>query len=204
MIDEKQPGAEVSLARNFYFIFDGSGSMLDPPGGACTGERRFANKIDGAKWAIGEFMKMVPEDIHLGLYVFDRNGRSERLALGPGRREAFQQAIGAVRAGGETPLADAIRKATDQLVAQYRRQLGYGEFRIVVVTDGIADGIPNAAVYAAQHGIPIYAIGLCIGQNHALRKYAVSYRAADNFADLQKGLGETLAELPDVSPADFE
>ena len=52
--------------------------------------------------------------------------------------------------------------------------------------------------------MPIYAIGLCIGEDHPLRRLAVSYRAADNFADLAQGLQETLAERPDFDPTEFE
>src|SRR5439155_18012498 len=100
--------------------------------------------------------------------------------------------------------AAAIRFATDRLVKQYQLQRGYGEFRVVVVTDGIADAIPEAATYAATYGIPIYAIGLCIGQDHALRQYAVSYRAADSFNDLATGLEQTLSELPTFEAASFE
>jgi Ca-activated chloride channel family protein len=203
-LDEKQPGAEVSLARNFYFIFDGSGSMADPLGRACSGDKKAARKIDGAQAAVAEFMKAVPPAIHLGLYVFDSRRRAEVLPLGADNREPFLKAVDDVRAGGGTPLAEAIRAGTDALVKQYQKQLGYGEFRLVVVTDGIADDIPAAATYAAQRGIPIYAIGLCIGADHPLRRYAVSYRAADSFKDLQRGLEDTLAELPDVAPTDFQ
>ena len=102
-----------------------------------------------------------------------------------------------------TPLAESIKFGTQQLVAQYKRQLGYGEFRLVVVTDGQADEIPGAATYATRYGIPIYAIGLCIGEDHPLRRHAVSYRAADSFGDLARGLEETLAELPSFDVTEF-
>ena len=79
-----------------------------------------------------------------------------------------------------------------------------GEYRLVAVTDGRADNIPEAARYAAHFGMPIYAIGLCIGEDHPLRRLAASYRAADSFDDLAQGLEETLAELPDFDPTEFE
>ena len=195
-LDDASGLQEATLTRNFYFIFDGSGSMADPPDWECGGDQSFETKLAGAKWAVGEFVDKVADDMNLGLYVFDRHGRSELVPLSAGNREPFLQAIGSVEAGGGTPLADAIHFGVDRLVAQYKKQLGYGEFRLVVVTDGIADDIPAAAAYGATYGIPIYAIGLCIGERHPLRQYAVSYRAADNFADLARGLEETLAELP--------
>ena len=44
-------------------------------------------------------------------------------------------------------------------------------------------------------------IDVIVGERHPLRQYAASYRAADNFADLARGLEETLAELPDYDTA---
>jgi len=203
-LDEEMEGAETSMARNFYFIFDGSGSMKSEPGGACEGDQSFRAKLDGAQWAVKEFLTKVSEDVNLGLYVFDRDGRQELVPLGAGNRDAFMSAVDNIRAGGGTPLAEAIDFGTDRLVEQYQRQLGYGEYRLVVVTDGRADQIPEAARYAAHFGMPIYAIGLCIDEDHPLRRFAVSYRAADSFDDLAQGLEETLAELPDFDPTEFE
>ncbi len=203
-LDSEYASDEASLARNFYFIFDGSGSMREETGRGCQGDQRFEDKLAGAQWAVREFLGKVPEEINIGLYVFDDKGRDERLALGRDNRGEFLAALDAIRAGGGTPLARSIRFGTDQLIEQYKRQLGYGEFRLVVVTDGKADDIPEAALYATRYGVPIYAIGLCIGESHPLRRHAVSYRAADNFADLARGLEETLAELPAFDLTEFE
>ena len=74
----------------------------------------------------------------------------------------------------------------------------------MAVTDGQANGIPRAALHAIGKNIPIYTIGLCIGNNHALRNYSASYRAADSSADLAAALEETLAEAPSFDVADFE
>jgi len=52
--------------------------------------------------------------------------------------------------------------------------------------------------------MPIYAIGLCVQADHPLRQFSVSYRAADNYEDLQKGLDATLAELPNFDVTEFE
>jgi hypothetical protein len=198
-------GGEASLTRNFYFIFDGSGSMDHAPGGECKGDQNFQSKIEGARWAVREFMKKVPDDINLGLYVFDSHfGRREVIPIGTVNHQKFLTSINQIKAGGLTPLAEAIRIGTNQLVGQYKKQLGYGEYRLIIVTDGIADGIPEAVLYAAQYGIPIYSIGLCIGNEHPLRQFAFSYRAADSFADLAKGLEETLAELDVFDPTEFE
>ncbi len=202
-LDESLLNAAVSTARNFYFIIDGSGSMGSEPDGDCTGDQSFDYKIDGAQWAVREFIEKVPEGVNLGLYVFDSNGQREVVPIGPETRDPFLHAIANIDAGGGTPLNEAILFGTDQLVQQFKLQLGYGEYRLVVVTDGQASAIPEAVIYAAEYGIPVYAIGLCIGDNHPLRHYAVSYRAADSFADLAQGLEETLAELPTFDATQF-
>jgi hypothetical protein len=183
---------------------DGSGSMRDATTKDCGGDQSFSGKISGARWAIKKFLENVPADINIGLYIFDRDGRREVVPLGKANREAFLKAVDNIDAGGGTPLARAIRDGTDQLIGQYKKQLGYGEFRLVVVTDGMANDIPEAALYAAKYGIPIYAIGLCVKENHPLRQFSVSYQAADSFADLSKGLSETLAELPVFDVTQFD
>jgi hypothetical protein len=197
-------GEQADLTRNFYFIMDGSGSMRDVTSRDCGGDQNFPDKISGARWAIKKFLENVPTDVNIGLYVFDSAGRREVVPLGKVNRDAFLMAVDNIEAGGGTPLANAIQYGTDQLVAQYKRQLGYGEFRLVVVTDGIANSIPEAALYAAKYGIPIYAIGLCVEKNHPLRQFSVSYQAADSFADLSKGLSDTLAELPAFDVTQFD
>jgi hypothetical protein len=203
-LEDLQPGASASLARNLYFIFDGSGSMLEAPDSGCRGDRSFANKLAGAQWAVGEFLKVAPADVQLGLFVFDGTGTRERVPLGKDNRQAFMEAILGVQAGGSTPLYEAMVFGADQLIRQYRQQLGYGEFRLVVVTDGEARMVEEASLYAVRHGLPIYAIGLCVAQNHPLRRFATSYRAADTFEALQAGLEETLAELPSFDVSEFE
>lgn len=202
----KLNGAEgvPSVVRNFYFIFDGSDSMTEATDSQCGGDQKFRNKISGAVWALEQFMSSLPEDVKIGLFVFDREGRREVVPLGLGNRDAFLRAIQHVRPGYNTPLAEAIRFGTAQLVKEYKKQLGYGEFRLVVITDGEAKEIPEAAIFAAQRGIPIYTIGLCVAPNHPLRRFSVSYRAADNFADLASGLSGTLAELPNYDATEFE
>ena len=203
-LDDKAPDATASLTRNFYFVFDGSGSMAEGPSGSCVGDQQFSTKVEGAKWAVREFIKKVPVDTNLGLYVFDGYGQREVVSLGPKNQDKFLEEVEKIQAGGGTPLAGGMQVGTEHLVEQYKKQLGYGEFRLVVVTDGQADSIPSASLNAIRHGIPIYAIGLCIGDEHPLRQYALSYRAADSADDLRRGLEQTLAELPSFDIQEFK
>jgi uncharacterized protein with von Willebrand factor type A (vWA) domain len=171
----------------------------------CQGDKRFGSRLEGAKWAVEQFIPLVPSDVNLGLWIFDANGNSERLPLGPESRAQFLTAVQKTRAGGRTPLTESIEQGVNRLVQQRDRQLGYGEFRLVVVTDGEATGrsLPQAVAYARERRIPIYTIGLCIGAQHELRKYSVSYRAADSIEALRRGLEETLAETSVFDPQTF-
>ena len=109
--------------------------------------------------------------------------------------------------GGTAELARLLAPITGTDVAPLAAEVALrdgAQRQVVVVTDGEADSIPAAARFADSWGMPIYAIGLCIGEQHPLRRHALSYRAADNFEDLAKGLTETLAELPSFDATSFE
>lgn len=199
-----EPQGEISLVRNIYIIFDGSGSMNEKLGGECRGDQKFKSKIDGAKWALTEFLKFVSDDVHLGMFVFDSHGDNERVPLGSVDREQFSTAIQQISANGGTPLADSIRFGVSQLVKQREQQLGYGGYRLLVITDGEAGGISEATAFATKQEIPIYAIGLCIGTNHPLRQVAVDYKAADSSSALAEGMKEALAESNYFDATTFE
>ena len=135
---------------------------------------------------------------NLGLYAFHANGISA-LPLTAGNRERFMQTIMNIRAGGKTPLTQAMLKSFQALTEQGRRQLGYGEYTIVVVTDGIANA-PDQLKTAvdrilAQTPITIFSIGFCIGSHHSLNQPGRTiYKSADNPEQLRKGLQDVLAE----------
>jgi Ca-activated chloride channel homolog len=199
------PVGAASLIRNFYFIFDGSGSMSESLNKQCKGDRRFGSRLEGAKWAVEQFLPLMPRDVNLGLWVFDSYGNSERVLLGSDNRDKFLAEVQKTRAGGNTPLTESSEQGVKRLVEQRDKQLGYGEFRLIVVTDGQATGrpLPQAVDYARERHVPIYTIGLCIGEKHELRKYSVSYRAADSIEALKHGLEETLAETNVFDPKAF-
>jgi Ca-activated chloride channel family protein len=193
--------AENLTARNFLLIFDGSGSMRESE---CAGASR---KIDVAKRAVTAWSKSVPADANLGLYAFHNQGILT-LPLASGNRDTFMQAVDRIDAGGKTPLADAMQYAYTTLTEQGRRQLGYGEYTIVVVTDGIANSIPElqSAVdrILSRTPISIYSIGFCIGERHSLNQPGRTlYKSADNPEQLQEGLREVLAESESFDEREF-
>ena len=191
------------FAKNYYIVLDASGSMKDV---ACSGSQ---SKMETAKSALAAFAESVPADANLGLQVFDNRGVREWLPLGTGNRERFIRLVSEVSATGNTPLRDSVDQAYARLMAQGRQQLGYGEYHLVIVTDGEASSgqDPTLVVNALLKNSPIvlHTIGFCIGTNHSLNQAGRTiYKAADNPEALRKGLGDVLAEAPQFSVAKFK
>lgn len=194
--------AENPLTTNFYIVFDGSGSM---GGDQCTNGR---SKMDEAKAAVSQFLGRIPSSANVGLFVFDMDGISERAPLGQNPRADLVKIINASRAGGGTPLSAAIEQGYRALTIQAKRQLGYGQYNLVVVTDGEASpGFdPGAVVGQVLQRSPVilHTIGFCIGDDHSLnQKGRAYYKAANDPKSLEQGLSDVLAEVPDFSVNQF-
>ena len=182
-------------ARNFYVVLDGSGSMSER---ACMGDGR---KMDQAKAALETFSKAVPRNANLGLMVFDSRGVQEQVPLALDNRQDFLRQVSITAPSGGTPLRDAIALARQRLEDQARRQLGYGEYVLVVVTDGEAsagqDPRPVVNDMLARTPIIVHTIGFCINPKHSLNQPGRTvYKAANDRADLERGLEAALAEAP--------
>jgi len=182
----------ASTASNFYFVFDMSGSMDEK----CSGKR----KIDGAKEAVTRFMKNIPDDVNIGLMLFGTRSEedyAEALPIASGNKDEFLEIINSLQPTGGTPLGEALLASVDKIVEQYKKQLGYGTYRIIIITDGEQTGIDlkQPCNYLARHGfIGLYSIGLCMKSSHTLKNYSLSYRDANNYEELEQALVEATAE----------
>jgi len=180
---------KISLDRNVYIVSDGSGSM---GGGDCRGDKE--NNIAAAKWATKKFVETsVPTDVNLGLFAFDSRGISERVPIGKNNRQNILQEIDKLNSGGGTPLNESIAAGVDALRLQRAKQLGYGWFTLLVVTDGEAPTETGVA-YASRFAIPIVTIGFCLDKTHPLAVHSISYRDARNPDELFVAFQEVLAE----------
>lgn len=193
--------ADNYMAKNYMLIFDGSGSMKESK---CSGSR---SKIQVAKDAVVEWSKTVPGDANLGLIAFHRKGWAS-IPLAAGQRQGFVNKARRIAAGGGTPLSKAFENAYQALTKQGQKQLGYGEYTIVVVTDGIANNGETLSGWVnrilAESPINIYTIGFCIGKKHSLNQPGRTiYKPAANPAELRKGLKEVLAESETFDDSDF-
>ncbi len=198
---EKEGLARKLTAKNFVVIFDGSGSMAERK---CAEGRQ---KYEVARDAFKEWSRSVPPDANVGLVSFHNDGWSE-ITLGKFDPQRFFDVINRITPGDRTPLTKAVMKAHDMLAPQARRQLGYGEYHIVVVTDGIANSPRDLhrAVNTILERTPIiiHTIGFCIGDKHSLNQPGRTYyRTAADPASLRKGLQDVLAEAETFDVTDF-
>ncbi len=180
------------LAQNYYLVLDGSGSM---EASGCSDGR---SKIDAAKTAVAQFISQIPAEANVGLLAFDNYGIGERVSLGSNHL-AVKQQVQQITVGGSTPLFSAMSMAYKAMNLQAQKQFGYGEYHMIVVTDGEADQgeDPRRIVskILAESPITLHTIGFCIGSGHSLNVPGITnYRAANNPKELLAGLQNVLAE----------
>lgn len=196
--------AENPLAKNYYLVFDASGSMEE---GSCESNEP---KLPIAKQAVAAFSSSIPADANVGLLVFGQGGIQELLPLSTSSRDALVEMLDRVSASGGTPLKTSISHAARALTDQGRRQLGYGEYHLVVITDGThmpESEDPRGVVenILTRTPIIIHTLGFCIGDRHSLNQPGrIQYKSANNRQDLEAGLSEVLAESPDFNLQQFE
>jgi len=190
------------MASNYYVVFDASGSMSEPQ---CDG---WGTKIAVAKQAIIDFADKVPKDANLGMSVFQQDGIQEIVPIGPLDRGAVASVVADVMAGGRTPLSESIERAYAALTAQGRRQQGYGEYHLIVVTDGESTDADPAQVVdrvLSESPVVMHTIGFCIGEQHSLNQPGrVLYRPAGSAEELAEGFSSVLAEAPSFDLKSFK
>lgn len=194
--------AESLTAKNFYLIIDGSGSMWKT---GCSNDQR---KMRVAKDSISRFIDKIEQDANIGLLTFDYRGTDERVALGKDQQDVVKNALEEMSVSGSTPLATAVRKGREALTQQARRQLGYGEYSLVIVTDGEATdalSLQQEMAYLLENTpIMVHTIGFCIEDDHTLNKpgYTV-YKPANDPVALDQALASLLVEAPSFQLNEF-
>jgi len=191
------------FGKNFYLILDGSGSMDDIE---CSNGKK---KIDVAKTAMKKFVQNISPNDKVGLFIFDFNGVKEHVSLGKDNRDNLVHEIDRVRAGGRTPLGASLYNAYKTLTNEGRKQLGYGEYHIVILTDGISSDTDLLKSYVSkiikESPIVIHTIGFCIDSQHTLNQPGKTYyKAANDPKSLSAGLGDVLAESESFTVLSFE
>ena len=189
------PISENILAKSYYIILDTSGSMKEKK---CVNN---GTKMNAAKRSLAQWIDNVGASDNIALMTFNGEFAKELLPLRknvPDYKTQFLDYVSDVKANGTTPLGDALNKAYNALEVQAQSQLGYGEYHIVVVTDGNAtDGedMDKATQNIFKSPVILHTIGFCITFDHALNQPDKAYyiSAMDEVA-LKKGLDRVLAE----------
>lgn len=198
------PLPDNATADNYYIIFDGSGSMNKRE---CTNGD---TKLDVAKEAVARWLRSVPDSANVGLFAFDENGASERVPMkrnAAAHGQELLDLIGGITAGGKTPLGAAMGTALEALGSQAVWAHGYGQYHIVVVTDGFAsdtDLLKKVSQRIYDTPIIVHTIGFCIGETHVLNQPDLMIYVSANSPDqLAQGLENVLAESEDFVTTDF-
>ncbi len=179
---------------NIVIILDASGSMQDK---FRADETR--SKMDAAKEALKEVLAKVPDGTNIGLLVFSgRNIRDEWVyPLGPKDTAKLIAAIDLPQPDGGTPLGRYMRIGANRLLEQREKQYNYGNYRLLIVTDGEAQDQAKIEQYTPEilnRQIRVDVIGVDMKTDHKLATDADSYRRADNPGELVAAVSQILAE----------
>ena len=179
---------------NIVVILDASGSMKDKFRGDQT-----KSKMDAAKEALQEVLAKIPDGTNIGVLVFSgRNIRNEWVyPLGPKDTNRLIEAINRPQPEGGTPLGRYIRIGANRLLQQREKQYNYGNYRLLIVTDGKAGDSEKVAKYTPEilnRQIRVDVIGVDMETDHQLAQEADSYRRADNPGELVAAVSQILAE----------
>jgi hypothetical protein len=202
---EAPRGGTLPTRPNFVAVLDMSGSMAE---GFCAGD--YHSRADAARAALATWLFTVPEDANLGLVVFAENRASVSVPLGSDNRQDFIRAVETIQPSGNTPLKDAVALAQGMLEEQAGRQRGYGEYRIVVITDGQhSDGQDPAPVIESifanyANPIELHTIGFCIDRSALNRPGVTYYRSANDPEELSRGLESAVAEAEVFDITEFD
>ena len=185
--------AQNMTAKNYYVLLDTSGSMRESVAGKV--------KIEAARTAMLSFSENIADDVNLGLTLF--GPIQEVVPLGINNRATFSKAANEITPKGGTPLIQAIEKGYNALTAQAQAQGGYGEYHLIIVTDGISsdgDPAPLAREIVNHSAINVQVIGFGL-KDHSLNIPGyTTYTSAQSLEELIEALNKTIqAETEEFS-----
>lgn len=194
------------LMANNMIVLDMSGSMGDS---GCSGS--YPNRAEAARDALMTWIGTRTGE-NIGLVSFSRKGLEldAGLGQGDGHIQRVVTTIADLTADSGTPLKSAMTLAQTELEKQAIRQGGSGTYRMIVITDGEANGgedprpVVRSIVENPANMIEIHTIGFCIQGGHSLNDPSrVFYIDANSPEDIVRGLEET-GETTTFTDIDFE
>lgn len=198
----------IEAGQNVIVVLDDSGSMRQL---MRTDDGR-VSRIQAAKTALSKVVQGLADDAQLGILLLNNGGRGSTwlVPLGPLSATATLPKIAQIRADGGTPLGSQMKIAADALLELRQKQI-YGDYRLLVITDGEATDPNLLEAYLPDilsRGFSLDVIGVDMAANHSLAGKAHSYRRADDARSFEKALQEVFAEsssqTDDQGTSDFE
>ena len=198
----------IDAGQNVIVVLDDSGSMRQQ---MRTEDGRIS-RIQAAKNALSKVVQGLPDDAQLGILLLNNGGRGNTwlIPLGPLSATAALPKIAQIRADGGTPLGSQMKIAADALLELRRKQF-YGDYRLLVITDGEATDANLLEAYLPDimsRGLSLDVIGVDMAANHSLAGRAHSYRRADDARSFEKALADVFAEsssqTDEQGASDFE
>lgn len=188
-------------SQKVVVVVDDSGSMAD----RMRYER--VQKMQAAKQSLRVVLEKLPEDAEVGVLALNRGWLIPVQALD---RTKLQSQVQGLRASGGTPLGTRMKEATDKLL-ELRSKDPYGDFRLLVVTDGEASDqevLTSVLPDIMSRNLMVDVIGVDMESEHSLATEVTNYRRADDPASLEAAIAESLAESDDSNivggQSDFE
>jgi uncharacterized protein YegL len=186
-------------AEHVVILLDASMSMT-------TDMTEEQTRMDAAKAAIAKVVEGLPDGVPIGLVAFTTASTTEWYhPMGPLDKAKFREGLESIEPGGGTPLGAYIEVAANVLLKARKANQGYGEYRLIVVTDGEAED-PERMDAAAQallaRGVMLDVVGVQMENTHSLARMAQSYRNTEDAGSLEQAVSALLAETGDSASQD--
>jgi ABC-type transporter MlaC component len=183
----------VNAADNIVVVVDNSSSMLE----TLKGER--ITRMDAAKAALHIVLNAVQPDAKVGILLL--NPPEFVVPLATINKNESNGKVDSIIANGSTPLGAAMKVGADALL-DLRQQQRYGNYKLLVVTDGEATDAALVDTYTpdiVSRGVRLDVIGLDL-TSHSLSKKVHSYRRATDTQSLNQAVIEVFAETSANNP----
>ncbi|AIW22693.1 VWA domain-containing protein [Vibrio coralliilyticus] len=191
------------MAKNVYLILDASSTTTKS---SCFG---YGSKHQVMESAVFNFIDELPSNTNLGVIRFDANGPNEITSLKPVNGTFLKQLLSETNAGGENPVAITVSYAYKSLQKQAIKQQGYGEYHIVLLTDGGSDNESEllAATRTITESSPvvIHAYDFCPRSDNVLSsKSNIDYKPLLNEENLRNAIQNTFPRVSMSYDAPFK
>lgn len=177
---------------NVVVVLDNSSSMAQSMSGG--------TRMTVAKKALSTVLGNLKDDVRVGVVLLNPTPVAKNnwlIPLGQVNPAEAVKKINELRENGGTPLGYYMKVGADALL-ELRAKEHYGNYRLLVVTDGEAnsDDAPKLEAYLPdiqRRGIAVDVIGLDMRGEHSLATKVASYRRGDDPASLTKAIAASFS-----------